>query len=359
MTLHNVRLSNQVLIVFLTFLVLPAAALAHSTPCDHKHFYNSPDSINTCTNENAPCLNGNGICVTTGSRFTYNCDCETLPPSGDKYVLRMMLELSPFSTPAPNTTVTYDTTTGPNNFGELLYGDETVIPNIVVGMEGMIALSFGSFVDPSAVPVTVDEWYIVFPPGTIGSDSTGNVSTWLDLSESPQLIYNSITNELFTAWGKPLFLTVANSIHYEAPLQLLLTGIPRQEGVLQVWFDSPPTHLEGDLDNNGNVDGSDMAIFAAGFGQTGYGLQYDNKGWYHNCTIRCFNLETDAWEEEVKTPGRHKAGSVSCQEYELQCESGRSAECTNAADTMSNTGLYSECEPVEGMYGTCIKGCLR
>ncbi len=169
------------------------------------------------------------------------CQCHPPAPDPDAYALWFANDLTALGgPPAENTTLSYQTSVGPDSFGQLNRSAETVIqfaPN-AAGPGGFLSLSFGSFADPNAVPVTVDQWFFEFPPGVIGGNPSGPSSTALAPGPLPQLVYNSSTNEVSTSPDEPMMLVLTNDVDADAPLEVFFHGEVSPGGDVQLLIQS-------------------------------------------------------------------------------------------------------------------------
>ncbi len=242
--MHLLRLLFPFFSIFVgvAISVLPALpAYAHDICCDHTHT-GAPHNANICEH-NSACNQpwDYGSCADKNFQGYQYCSC-TLPAPDDDYGLLLVNALASLGgAPAANTTISYQTTTGPDSFGELLYGNQTVVdfPANTTGPGGFLTLTFGSFANPNAVPVTVDSWFFEFAPGTIAGNPTGPSSTQISAGTTPQLVYDSSTGILSTPPGDSMLLDLTNDIHTNAPLRILWTGQVSPSGsVLQVEIQS-------------------------------------------------------------------------------------------------------------------------
>jgi hypothetical protein len=82
-------------------------------------------------------------------------------------------------------------------------------------------------------------------------------------------------------------------------------------------------------------------------------LQPFEKGWSHNCTLRCTNVSVNQ-VETVERPGRSGFGTV-CRQSRQACEEGRAAACADAVAAANNETLYDNCQLVGA--AECVEGC--
>lgn len=263
MTLRRAWFSGPFSVAAIGLIMLLAPAVpAHDTCCDHTS--HATLGAHTCLHNSgcdAPWTNG--FCTDKQlPNFVY-CSCKIPQPNND-YALLLVNDLTALGgPPAPNTTLSYQTSIGPNSFGELLRGDETVVsfaPN-TAGPGGFLSLTFGSFADPNAVPVSVDQWFFEFPPGTIEGSPSGPSSTALAPATTPQLLYDSSTNVLSTPPDESMLLVLTNDVDTDAPLRLLWAGVMSPTGdVLQVLIESVPSSAPAPVPTFTNVGAYSLIV---------------------------------------------------------------------------------------------------
>ena len=242
MKFRRSRFSGLLSVAVLALIMLLApAAQSHPTCCPHQS--HTGNNSYPCFGGNPPCSGKPGLCADVGvvnNRII--CVCHPLPaPDPDTYFLWFANDLTALGgPPVQNTTLSYQTSISPDSFGQLDRADQTVVqfePN-AAGPGGFLSLSFGSFADPNAVPVTVDQWFFEFPPGLIAGNPSGPSMTALAPGSTPQLVYNSSTNELSASPDEPMLLVLTNDVDTDAPLAVFFFGEVSPGGDVQLLIQS-------------------------------------------------------------------------------------------------------------------------
>lgn len=209
--------SGTVLNSILTLGAVFVAAMpvfGHKHPCVHSHARGNPKFVITCVPRNgAACTTpggATGTCKSIQGRTKVSCNCvPNDKPSGGC----MALSLYFFShqgegAPTAGNGIIYLALSDPRNYVSINLGALT-LPEFGPeenGMEGTISLVFGSFEDPTEVPVTIEDISMsapsVFLSGTNFLELPGGFSQ--------NLVYNSVTGIIDTLDSTGIELAVTN-----------------------------------------------------------------------------------------------------------------------------------------------------
>lgn len=216
-----------VLVFALALLVLPSGLSAHNTKCKHSH-----DNllVVTCNPNKADCrANGmDGVCMTRRKRkgIIYYKDCFCIVETGDYLSVAgssgcqldgWPLEgavLSCSFLPTPQSVVgIWDSSCQQDYAG--LDGES---------FTGALQLAFGSFADPTRVPVEVVGGFLTLPPFDQRGMDTGLNVYEPNPTVPNSLFYDATTGRLDTESLEPLALLLTNNLSMGEPTVLYLGG---------------------------------------------------------------------------------------------------------------------------------------
>ena len=235
--------------LYIALLVLPLFATPASTHeflCGHDHLAGPAGQVfmqNTCNGEESKCSSG---CyqVTTRNGQSYcscgNGDCETV--FAGTFVPRKE------GTLGPNTEYTFTLATETlkalsvrvaemevASFGPTL--DDTFGPADTDAVYGTATLEFGSFDEPTAIPVTVTDLYIEIASLVGESKESGDNTVQLRDGEPIFMLYDSVQNRFHLAEPEAIALNLdlENGLAGHQPATMYFEGKFTEEGRLAIF----------------------------------------------------------------------------------------------------------------------------
>ena len=204
---------------------LTAPALGHKLPCGH--IDNSPaKGYNTCSPKVATCTTTGGDpgnCKQMSDFSNVWCECvpSAKPSGGCGSVALYFLSHQGDGAPAADTPIIYLAELHAENFVSVVLGLLTwpTFGPEQTGMEGTITLNFGSFADPAAVPVMVEDISMSAPSVFLSG------ANFFELPGGfPQpLVYDSVAGTLDTVDSTGIQILVTND-HGEETVSAHLSG---------------------------------------------------------------------------------------------------------------------------------------
>lgn len=263
------KTNGPVLIALVLVLVLTlcsARALAHDACCDHVHTDANDDfSNNTCAIAADCSSDWGGICmekqlVQPGEDQPYYIFCSCLIPQGYNLVVAGMFEPEDGQTPQAFTSLSYFAVPSAADFAYLSFDDYDVV-NVASGdggVEAFVTLRYGSFDDPTRIPVTVEELFVGLPPGSFFGKPIGSSAVSLLPNDDSPLSFDIETGRF--AWdGDSLPTELTTDLHGGTLLNLLFSAAPAgtedADGMLRLQFQgATPSFGDSDGDGFTNVD---------------------------------------------------------------------------------------------------------
>lgn len=212
--------ASGVLFAALGVLSPAQPAEAHPHPCAHTHENPPPmsDTVIHCDNADAPCTGKNGKSGTCKEKGITRSWCECVVPSGGGCTSKINASFDgvPGGLPTENTSVTYTAVVDPGNFWDLIEtGTDVVIRSFGPSesfLQGTVTLHYGSFADPTAVPVEIVSMSLTSPSVPIRGFVTGTNSIYLPGGTVQTLDYDSTTGFLESPDAAGITLKIDNDV---------------------------------------------------------------------------------------------------------------------------------------------------
>lgn len=232
--------------------------MAHEHPCAHFHEPSNPDRLIYCTNDDAPCEDADsgaaGQCKEIQESNGGWCEC--VVPRGDDDGGCLALTNQFFSdqgdgSPTANTSIIYLAAPDVRNYTVVSEANNGGVDfaHPETGVSGTFTLFFGSFSNPTEVPVTVEDVSLSLP------DIGGQGVAYFELPDGAfqSLVYDSTTGVISTVDSLGIQLWLDTDYGKDQPVRVYLEGRIEAGGLFGFAQGEAPLSIFGDDFDTGST----------------------------------------------------------------------------------------------------------